>query len=197
MFGLLEPMLIGAGVGALGSLVSGNSPFKGAALGAALGGGGAAIKGMMPSAFGLEGAKVATSQVPIENAFGNMMQPTLPEIGMANSFNLATNSPLPEVVGSSAMNTAPLISSVSPEMGGMMAQNSAEVMPSGFNLSEYLTPQNLQGAAMIAGQGERQQMPVAPLGGMRAGKPPSMDAISGLLASTRIPERQRLMNLFA
>lgn len=196
MFGLLEPMLIGAGVGALGSLITGGSPLKGAAMGGALGGGGAAIKGMMPASFGLEGAKVAES-ASAASAGGNMLAPTLPEVGMANSFNMATNAPLPAVAGAG---TAPLMTSASPEMGGMMASNSGVPMAGGgFNLSEAFTPQNMLGAASLASQGGGQQQPQisAQGGGISKGQAPSMDAISSLLATTKIPQRQKRMNLFA
>lgn len=189
-------MLIGAGIGAVGSMLGGRSPIKGAATGAALGAAGGAFQGMMPASFGLKSAGAAAGGSTIG---GNMLEPTLAPIGMANSFNMATNAPLPAIAGSSALGTAPLITSTAPSMGGMLAQNSAEVMPSaGFNIGEYLTPQNMLGAALVAGQGGQPQQQVqAPSGGMSAGKAPSMDAITSLLATNRIPERQRRMNLFA
>lgn len=219
MFGLLEPMLIGAGVGALGSLITGGSPLKGAAIGGALGGGGAAIKGMMPSSFGLTGAKVAES-AKASTLGGNMLAPTMPEIGMANSFNMATNSPM--VAGMKALpagaevgmansfdlankytapvasTTSPLMFSNAPSAGGMLAKNSAEVMPGGFNYKDYLTPQNMMGAASVISQGSAPQPQVqAQGGGVSKGQAPSMDAIASLLSTAKIPQRQKRMNLFA
>lgn len=198
--GLLEPMLLGAGIGAIGSALGGRSPFKGAATGAALGAAGGAISGMMPASFGLKGAEAASaaSGAGASTVGGNMLEPTLAPIGMANSFNMTTNAALPAVAGSSALGTAPLLTSAAPSAGGLLAQNSPEVMSGGFNISEYLTPQNMLGAALVAGQGGQPAQQIqAPSGGMSAGKAPSMEAITSLLATNRIPERQRRMNLFA
>jgi len=69
------PMIIGAGVGALGSAAMGKSPFKGALLGGALGGLGGA-GGLFGAAEGA-GAGIQLAQPAITEGFGTALAPTV------------------------------------------------------------------------------------------------------------------------
>jgi hypothetical protein len=91
---MAESMLIGAGIGAGTSMLSGNDPLKGAALGGAMGGASAGFGGAGLSS----GAKAATSNIPSHltstagataNAGSNFINPALTN-GMGESSNMLT-----------------------------------------------------------------------------------------------------------
>jgi hypothetical protein len=107
------PLLIGAGVGALGGLLTGKDPLTGAAMGAAMGGAGSALgsagawTGGSASVAGTQGAagltsaampslapQMATTGMGTAASMGSNMMPSyMPEMGMANSFDLASGMP--------------------------------------------------------------------------------------------------------
>ena len=70
---MAEAMLIGAGIGAGGALLSGEDPLKGAALGGAMGGMGGAMSSAPGAAGGISGATTAAangSMTPTGSMFG-------------------------------------------------------------------------------------------------------------------------------
>ena len=107
------PLLIGAGVGALGGLLTGKDPLKGAMVGGATGGlfggmpagswtgGGASVAGSQGAA-GLTSAampslapQMATTGLGTAASTGaNMLPAYSPEMGMFSSYNLASNAPI-------------------------------------------------------------------------------------------------------
>jgi hypothetical protein len=113
-----QAVLIGAGIGAAGSALTGRDPIKGAAIGASLGAGyggtASAMKGgsFMEGAFPFMGETTkASSLKTIAQGGGSTMPSFAPEIGMANTFNTGAN-----IVG----NAAPTVSglgSLAPNMG--------------------------------------------------------------------------------
>jgi hypothetical protein len=93
----LNPITIGAGIGALGSAVQGKSPFKGALLGGALGGAGSALGGA------LSGATATTAQNAANAAKEGLLgtasgftegAANMGNIGMANMFNTGAGTTL-------------------------------------------------------------------------------------------------------
>src|SRR5512137_1956747 len=112
------PVLIGAGVGALGSAIMGKDPLKGAAIGGTLGAGyGGATSALKGGSF-MEGAFPFMGETTKAASLGNIAQgggATLPawtpEIGMANTFNTGAN-----IVGS-APATVSGLGSIAPNMG--------------------------------------------------------------------------------
>lgn len=112
------PVLIGAGVGALGSAIMGKDPLKGAAiggtLGAGYGGAESALKGgsFMEGAFPFMGETTkAASLSNIAQGGGATLPAWTPEIGMANTFNTGAN-----IVGN-APATVSGLGSIAPNMG--------------------------------------------------------------------------------
>jgi len=78
----LNPITIGAGIGALGSAVQGKSPFKGALLGGALGGAGSALGGA------LGGATATTAQNAANAAKEGLLGTAAATEGAANMGNI-------------------------------------------------------------------------------------------------------------
>ena len=148
--GIVPLMGIGAGLGLLrGGGIGG--ALKGAALGGAGGLIGNALQG---SEAAIEGAKAieGASQV------GSFLPPTMAEVGAGNAFDFATNAPTGFGVTQAATNSAmPLISSGA-SSGGLELNPAA----SGFSrfidgLPDYVTPDNVIGAANILSQSQPQQ----------------------------------------
>ena len=112
------PVLIGAGVGALGSTLMGGSPLKGALLGGTVGAGyggvSSAMKGgsFMEGAFPFLGETVKPASMgAIAQGGGATMPAWTPEIGMANTFNTGAN-----IVGNAAP-TVTGLGGIAPNMG--------------------------------------------------------------------------------
>ena len=183
----LLPIAIGAGVGALGSSLTGRNPIQGALLGGALGG----IGGELIPAFQGAGQATATSASTAANAGGNYLASTEAPIGMFNTFNTATGNPLTnpaaQIVGSTgeigpnlglvnpmtAADYSPLMTRMGQGIseGGLAARNAAETTPSFFDgISDYFTPQNVIGAAALMNQqSAAPQMSSVGGGGVRGG----------------------------
>lgn len=113
-----QAVLIGAGVGAVGSALMGKDPLKGAAIGGTLGAGyGGATSAMKGGSF-MEGAfpflgetTKASSLGTIAQGGGATLPAYAPEIGMANTFNTGAN-----IVGSAPASVSGL-GSIAPNMG--------------------------------------------------------------------------------
>lgn len=169
-------MLIGAGVGALGSALTGSNPLKGAALGAAGGGLGSAA-GLFGGASGIGSVVPATAgKVATDLSTGQILASAVPNTTGVNAFlGEAIASP----IGMSSLPTA-----------GVGAFTQA---PSIFDsLSKYATIDNLSGAAKIASQYQPKQPSPAPQGRVSQGQAPQgglgQGGVEGLLAEL---EKQR------
>lgn len=172
---LLKPLLIGAGTGALGGLLTGRDPFKGAAIGAATGG---LLGGIEAGAMNLSTGSIpsAASIDPTAGvgAFTETLAPTAP------MFSSMATDPM----------TGQMLASQMPNAGvGAFTQQ-----PSMFDgLDEYFNPRDLGNVALqgIANQ-PRQQMIQAPAGGITRGQAPQGTDVMALLQTIRQPERRRI-----
>jgi hypothetical protein len=205
------PVLIGAGVGALGSAVMGKDPLKGAAIGGTLGAGyGGATSAMKGGSF-LEGAFPFLGETVKPAAMGTIAQgggATLPafapEIGMANTFNLASNAVTnPANLSGIVSNYSPAIMSAAGQ-GGLNAAVTSVPMSQqlGYSLDEIknmlpdLSAQNvgnvIGGAAVARQFMQRPQVPQAQSGGIKQGNPPSVTPINELLGLSKPQPKKRI-----
>ena len=166
------------------NILSGDDPLKNASnalisggINAGIGGfGGAeATSGVGTPTGGVSGV----GTVPVNS--GSFMPPTMPETGMFNTFNTATNAPMgnpaASIVGSTGemapnmglvqamtqgvQDFSPLMTRGGASAGGLSIDPAA----SGFSrfldgLPDYVTPENVLGAANILSQSQPQQMPM-------------------------------------
>tara|TARA_B110000908_G_C10222521_1_gene436121 strand:- start:1175 stop:1810 length:636 start_codon:yes stop_codon:yes gene_type:complete len=203
------PLLIGAGVGALGGLLTGKDPLSGAAMGAAMGGAGSALgsagawTGGSASVAGTQGAagltsaampslapQMASSGMGTAASMGSNYMPSyMPEMGMANSFDVASGMPMATQGFEQTMYDNPLLST-SAEQGGMAAPEASMF----DSISPYLNIDNLQGASSVYDKfsQEPQRMAQAPAGGMSAGKAPQGADIQALIAGIQPIQRKRI-----
>lgn len=205
------PVLIGAGVGALGSAIMGKDPLKGAAiggtLGAGYGGATSALKGgsFMEGAFPFMGETTkAASLGNIAQGGGATMPAFAPEIGMANTFNMATNAVTnPANLSGVVSNYSPAIMSAAGQGGLNAAATSVPMMQQlGYTVDEIknmlpeMTTQNVGnviGGANIARQYmQRPPLPQAPSGGIKQGNPPSVTPINELLGMSKPQPKKRI-----
>ena len=206
-----QAVLIGAGVGALGSAIMGKDPLKGAAIGGTLGAGyggtASALKGgsFMEGAFPFLGETTkAASLGNIAQGGGATMPAFAPEIGMANTFNMATNAVTNPANSSGVVsNYSPAIMSAAGQGGLNAAATSVPMMQQlGYTVDEIknmlpeMTAQNVGnviGGANVARQYmQRPPLPQAPSGGIKQGNPPSATPISELLGMSRPQEKKRI-----
>jgi len=213
------PLLIGAGVGALGGLLTGNDPLKTAALGAAIGGTGGAA-----GAWGGGQAAAAGTSAGLSTGAGTAAGGTGIALG-----DVAASSTLPTVLQGSnlasgigagtgiggATGTGVQLSNagaglfgfdpVSAAQGGAGISNlgqyatgaGTDIMaasPSLFDkMKPYANVQNLSGAANIYDRfNQRPQMPTAPSGGISRGQAPQGTDVMALLASMKPREQRRI-----
>ena len=182
------PMLIGAGIGALGGLLTGKDPLKGAAVGGATGG----LFGNIPAGSwmggGAEVAKTATPSMGIKL--------------------VDTASGLPQAVGAGGMfaeNSLPYASQALGASGvggisdlGMYATGTGtDIMAASPSILDQIKPyanvQNLSGASSIMNQySQRKPLPTAPSGGVSRGQAPQGTDVMALLASVKPREQRRI-----
>lgn len=134
------PILMGAGLGALGGLLTGNDPIKGAALGGATGG---LLGGLPAGAWGGGSAGVAGGGAGGYAAGASpsaFLAPTVgQEVGMANAFNLATNAPI-----NVAASAVPTSGSIMGEIGGANLVGAG--LPTNVTTMQDLATKQLYGA---------------------------------------------------
>lgn len=205
------PALIGAGVGALGSALTGNNPLKGALLGGSLGSGYGGIQSLLQGGSFMQGAVPFMAETVKPAAMANIAVgggATLPSyaapIGMANTFDLATNATINAANQAGAVSEfAPALLSVAPEAGGLTAAATSVPMMQqlGYTLDEIkgmlpeLSSQNVGnaiGAANVARQYMQQPRPQAPAGGISRGNPPSATAVQELIGQMKPQQRKRI-----
>lgn len=208
----LAPMLYGAGIGALGGLLTGNDPLKTALLGAAGGGigsaagffGGAAGSGVAganagASALGSIGNSAGTFGTTLASSTPNILSTSLtPTLATLEGAGAAT-SPL---FGYGANAISPAMSAAesaliptAAEIGAGFGADTIASMasPSMFSeLSKYATVDNLLGAGNIMSKYQPTQRSPAPQGRLTEGKLPQgglgQGGVEGLLAEL---EKQR------
>ena len=199
--GVPEMMLLGAAVGGGSQLLRGKDPLKGALTGAALGGLGGAAGGLMGG-----GAAAGTAGSGVGGSLGAGAIPTSASafeasMGLPNSAFLANGGSLGTALGGRASQMG--MSAIgggstlyNPEYyanvlgnpvytggGGLLSQvgtGAGSIWDSAkASLPDYVTPQNVLGAASIISNTPQQQMPVAPGGGVSAGKPSGLNVSMG------------------
>lgn len=167
---IVTPMLVGAGVGALGGAITGNNPFKTALLGGALGTGYGALGGMGGASAGIAGA--TSSAAPA----ASLAVPTAEELGAGFGYTASGASPFAagEVAG------IPTAADIGAGLGVDTLDQMAISNPSLWEkLKPYATVSNLSGAANIANQFKPQPKPMiaAPSGGVSRGQAPQQSGL--------------------
>lgn len=185
---MFAPLLYGAGLGALGGLLTGNDPLKGALLGGALGGVGGGVGsvlkgGSFAQGAGLSGLGSATAgtagKVATDLTSGQVLSSAVPNTTGVNAFLEVPNA---VSAGMSSMPTA-----------GVGAFTEA---PSMFdNLSKYATVDNLIGAGNVMSKFQPTPRSPAPQGRVSQGQPPQGgiggSGVEGLLAELQKRQQQQ------
>lgn len=202
-----QAVLIGAGVGAVGSALMGKDPLKGAAiggtLGAGYGGATSAMKGgsFMQGAFPFMGETTKASSLgTIAQGGGATMPAYLPEMGV----NMSTGQVINPVTMSAVNNATPAMMVSAPMSGGLNAAATSVPMMQqlGYTVDEIkdMLPElnsknvgNIIGGANVAKQYmQRPQLPQAPSGGIKQGNPPSVTPINELLGLSKPQPKKRI-----
>lgn len=182
------PLLWGAGLGALGGLLTGQDPLKGAAIGGATGG----LLGGLPAGAWGGGSAQALSTTPA--GVGVNLAPA----SMADaSLSLApvVNSAVPTSIGID-LAAAPAGAGIS-NLGQYATGAGTNIMaatPTMFDeIKPYLNVRDLTGAAMVGAQyQQRPQLPTAPSGGVSRGQAPQGTDVMALLQTIKQPEKKRI-----
>ena len=178
----IAPILIGAGVGALGGALTGNNPFKTALLGGALGTG----AGALGLGAGTAGAAAGTT------AAGTTAAELLPTSLAVAPESVAAASPLfgygtEAGLGAATDAAIPTAADIGAGFGTDTIANMAASNPSMYEqLKPYLTANNVMGAANMALNYKPTQRSPAPQGHVSQGQAPQggfgQGGVEGLLA---------------
>ena len=202
-----QAVLIGAGIGAAGSALTGRDPLKGAAIGGTLGAGyGGATSAMKGGSF-MEGAfpfmgetTKASSLGTIAQGGGATMPAYLPEMGV----NMSTGQVINPVTMSAINSATPAMMVAAPMSGGLQAASTSVPLMQqlGYTADEIknmlpdLSAQNVGnviGGANVARQFmQRPPMPQAQSGGIKQGNPPSVTPINELLGLSKPQPKKRI-----
>jgi hypothetical protein len=193
------PLLIGAGVGALGGLLTGRDPLKGALIGGATGG---LLGGLPAGAWGGGGATVAGGSGAGVAAGAGTAAPSMLSTGASFADDaLAASSPATFGYNASGISpfsmagqTAPMASDIGAGFGVDNIASMSATNPTMWDeISPYLNVRDLTGAAMVGAQfQQRPQMPTAPAGGVTRGQAPQGTDVMALLQTIKQPERRRI-----
>jgi len=182
----LAPILIGAGVGALGGAVTGNNPFKTALMGAALGTG----AGALGAGSAATTAGTAASLAP--TAIAPTLATTEGALAASSPFFGYTASGVSPFLGAAEAAAIPTASSIGAGFGADTIANMATNPSILDQLKQYATIDNLSGAAKIANQYQPTPVRSAPSGSVTQGRAPQgglgQGGVEGLLAEL---EKQR------
>jgi hypothetical protein len=194
----IEPILIGAAVGAGTSAVFGGDPLKGALLGGATGGLGGA-GGLFGGAKGVgAGLKVTGAAASAPGSLLSQPIANVAPIGFKAPLDLGMSAVTPPLVSLPAslvddaiLSTAKPMNATAAAMGGgfQLPANAAEIVgrnPSILgNLREYMpSPQALGNLGLQAAMQPR-PMIQAPAGGITQGRAPDVASIQNLVSSMR------------
>jgi hypothetical protein len=202
-----QAVLIGAGIGAVGSALTGRDPLKGAAIGGSLGAGyGGATSAMKGGSF-MEGAfpfmgetTKASSLGTIAQGGGATMPAYLPEMGV----NMSTGQVINPVTMSAINSATPAMMVAAPMSGGLQAASTSVPLMQqlGYTADEIknmlpdISAQNVGnviGGANVARQFmQRPPVPQAPSGGIKQGNPPSVTPINELLGLSKPQPKKRI-----
>ena len=195
------PVLIGAGVGALGSTLMGGSPLKGALLGGSLGSGYGGIKSLMEGGSFLQGAMpFASSSVGGASTGIKLIPEVVSPASTAMSFtptaaNLGTGVQLSQVpiYGSG---TGFGINNLADYATGSGTSLMAAAKPSWFDNITSQQVSNVIGGANVASQYmQPRPIPQAPAGGVSRGNPPPAAAVQELIAQIQSQQPRKRLSL--
>lgn len=212
---MFAPLLIGAGMGALGGLLAGKDPLKGALLGGITGGLLGPASGIIGAGGVGVGGAAATSAATSAGAAGLTSTPFLgsaiastaaPVVASATNagFNAAASGLVPDVArqatfeASMGLPSSQLISAGAPIGTAFPLADVAATQPSFYDsltdtLSPYFDPRDLGNSALQAVANQpRQQMPQAPSGGVSRGQAQQGSDVMALLQTIKQPERRRI-----
>jgi hypothetical protein len=183
------PLLMGAGIGALGGLLTGKDPLKAAAIGGATGG----LFGNIPAGSWMGGsASVAGNTAP--TGMGVSLAPAS-FADDALSLSPTLNSAVPTGMG---INLASAPTGMGVENIGQYATgtgtNLMAAAPTMWDeISPYMNVRDLTGAGLVAAQyQQRPQLPTAPSGGISRGQAPQGTDVMALLAGVKPREQRRI-----
>lgn len=211
------PVLIGAGVGALGSTLMGGSPLKGALLGGSLGSGYGGIKSLMEGGSFMQGAMPFAS-----SSVGGAGIKLAPTVDTALNLSPVATSGAGAVTGGAGINLTPLtykstagLFEIPTSVGGAGAgisdlanfstgTGTQLMQPLSYydrikNMLPEMSSQNVGnviGGANVAQQYmQRRPIPQAPAGGVSRGSPPPAEAVQQLVAQIQAQQPRRRLSL--
>jgi hypothetical protein len=218
MFGFaLAPLLVGAGVGALGGLLSGKDPLKGALMGGATSG----LLGAVTPAIGAGGvgAGAASATSAATNAGFNAAASGLaPDLARQAAFEASMGLPSSALISAGApIGTAfPLGASsgmiqgasgnlINPDyysnvLGnqvytggeGVFSNAIDQFTPSMDELGKYFDIRDIGNTALQSLGGEQQRMPTPQSGRITEGRAPQGNDVMALLQTMKLPDRRRI-----
>lgn len=196
------PVLIGAGVGALGSALTGNNPLKGALLGGGLGAGGAGLQSLLGGGSFMSGAFPSLSNAA--GGAGIKLAPAVADTTLSLAPTATTG------MGGAGINLGlvPSIASGAGGAGAGITDLASYATGAGTELMQPLSyydqlkamlPElssenvgNVIGGARVAQQYMQQPKVTAPAGGISRGNPPDAEAVQKLIAQMKPQQRKRI-----
>jgi hypothetical protein len=172
---LIKPMLIGAGTGALGGLLTGRDPLRSALVGGATGGLLGSIPAFGAGGVGATGATATSTKLPMSGvgAFTD---------GAAALGSTALDPVTGQILASQMPNAGVSAFTQQPSMFDSLSDT----------LSPYFNARDMGNVALQSFAGQQQPMPQAPAGGVTRGQAPQAQDVMALLASIKQPERRRI-----
>jgi len=205
------PMLIGAGIGGFGSLLTGKDPLKGALIGGATGGllgglpaiGAGGVGAGTSTGLAANGTGIALGDIAASNALPTALQGSSLSTGIGSGatsgiagggINLAQGAndmaygfnPVSEAIGKGSIDN---LAQYSTGTGtDFMAKT-----PSMFDqISPYLDVRDLGGATDLMQKFQPKPQPIPQSGRITEGKAPQGTDVMALLQSIKQPERRRI-----
>lgn len=190
------PTLIGAGVGALGSALTGNNPFKGALLGGGLGTGYGGISSLLSGGGFMEGAfPFMTQAAPAAAESVSLAAPTVDisnaaMLGAPQSGNWAM-TPYGTLINKDYYANV-LGTPIYTGGQGFLTNAYDEVKNMLPNISSSDVGNALGAASIAQKYAQRPPIPQAPAGGVSRGNPPSGSAVQELIATMKPEPKKRI-----
>ena len=187
MFGF-DDILLGAGIGALGSALFGSNPIKGAALGGVTGG----LLGGLPAGSWGGGQAAALSTTP--SSMGISLAPAaIGDTSLALAPEVVSTAPTAYGID---LTTAPAGTGIT-DLGAYATGTGTDIMAKSPSLLSKISPyaniQNLSGAANIYSQFNKPPARIQPQGGsISHGQAPQGTDVMELIKAIRQPERRHI-----
>lgn len=188
MFGF-APLLWGAGIGALGSLLTGNDPLKGAAIGGATGG----LLGGLPAGAWSGGQASALSTVPSGTAGIQLAPAAIGDTALSIAPQAVSTAPLSYGVDLAASPAGIGISDLGAYATGAGTDIMAKTPTMWDEISPYMNVKNTLGAAdLMSRYSQKPQYPSPQGGSVSRGQAPEGAGVMELLKTIKQPERKRI-----